>query len=136
MFLVQGLAAQIEVAVLEADFLGVVGLAEHRQRQLGGFRQQCHRHHLHFDLAGGQFGDFTAGRPCARRLADDALGAQAIDGLEARRAGAQHQLRQAIVVAQVDKDQPAVIALAVNPTRDANGLAGIGGAKRAAGVVR
>jgi hypothetical protein len=36
---VQGLAAQVEIAVLEADFLGVVGLAEDRQRQLGGFRQ-------------------------------------------------------------------------------------------------
>ena len=37
--LVQGLAAQVEVAVLEADFLGIFRLAEDRQRQFGGLGQ-------------------------------------------------------------------------------------------------
>ena len=56
------------------------------------------------------------------------------DDGEAGRARMQHQLGQPIVVAQVDEDQPAVIALAVDPARQPDGLAGVGGAKRAAGV--
>ncbi len=54
--------------------------------------------------------------------------------LEARGVRVQHQLGQAIVVAQVDEDQPAMVPLAMDPAGKPDGLAGVGGAKRAAGV--
>jgi hypothetical protein len=46
----------------------------------------------------------------------------------------QHQLGQAVVVAQVDEDQAAVVALAVDPARQAHIGAGVGGAQGAAVV--
>ena len=45
-----------------------------------------------------------------------------------------HHLRQPFAVAEIDEDDAAVIAAAVDPSHQQNGLAFIGGAKRAAGV--
>jgi hypothetical protein len=66
--------------------------------------------------------------------ADHALGAQALDDVEAGGLGVQDQLGQAVVVAQVDEDQAAVVALAMDPARQAHRGAGVGGAEGAAGV--
>ena len=46
----------------------------------------------------------------------------------------QHQLRQAVVVAQVDEQQAAVVALAVHPARQPDIGAGIRRPKGTAGV--
>ncbi len=132
----QGLAAQVEVAVLEADVLRVFGLAEDRQRQFGGFRQDLDAGDAQLDLAGRQVGVHDRGLTGHDLAvdADDALGAQAFDGLEARRLRVQHQLGQAVVVAQVDEQQAAVVALAVDPARQADIRARIGQTEGAAGV--
>jgi hypothetical protein len=122
--------------VLEADLLGIVRLAEHRQRQLGGFAQHLDGGDADLDLAGRQVGVHDAG-VAGHDLAvdlDHALGAQALDRGEARGLGVQHQLGQAVMVAQVDEDQAAVVALAVDPARQADRIAGVGGPQGAAGV--
>ena len=54
--LVQRVAAQVEEAVLEADVLGIVRLAEHRQRQFLGRRQHLDFAREDLDLAGRQVG--------------------------------------------------------------------------------
>ena len=54
--LVQGLAPQIEEAVLQPQIFRVVGLAEHRQRQLLGRRQHLDLGREQLDLAGRQVG--------------------------------------------------------------------------------
>src|ERR1700712_3539705 len=53
---------------------------------------------------------------------------------EGRGAGGEDALRKAEMVPQIDEEQAAMVALAVNPTRKPDGLAGITGAKRAAGM--
>jgi hypothetical protein len=45
-----------------------------------------------------------------------------------------HDLDHAMMIAQVDEDEIAMIALAMDPSRDADGLSGMGGAQRAASV--
>ena len=52
--LVQRLAAQVEEAVLQPDVLGIVRLAEHRQRQFLGRRQHLDLAREKLDLAGRQ----------------------------------------------------------------------------------
>ncbi len=134
--LVQGLAAQVEIAVLEPQLFGIVGLAEHRQRQLGGLGDHVDGRHADLDLAGGQVGIDGVGR-AGQDLAvhpDHALGAQALDAVEARGLGADHQLGQAIVVAQVDEHQPAVVALAMDPARQPDILARVRRPEGAAGM--
>ena len=89
-----------------------------------------------FDLASAQIGVHQLSVP-GDDLAfdrDDALGPQALDCSETGRAGVEDDLGQAVMVAQVDKQQIAVIALAVNPARQADLLANIGSAKRGATV--
>ncbi|MNQ77402.1 hypothetical protein D3C85_922680 [compost metagenome] len=134
--LVQGLAAQIQEAVLEADFLRILRLAKDRQRQFGGFRQHFNGQDADFDLAGGQVGVGGFGRAADHFAVDldDAFGAQALDSFKARRLRVQHQLGQAVVVAQVDEQQAAVVALAVNPARQTNIRARIRRTEGAAGM--
>ena len=122
--------------MLEANFLGIFGLTEDRQRQFGGFGQDFHARDPQFDLAGRQVGVHDRGLAGHHLTvhADDALGAQTFDGLEARRLGVQHQLRQAVVVAQVDEQKAAVVALAVDPAGQADIRTGIGQTEGAAGV--
>ena len=133
---VEGLAPQVEIAVLEPDLFRVVRLAEDRQGQLGGLGQDLDGAHAHLDLAGGEVRVHGLGRPGDHLAvnADDALRAQALDGGEARGLGREDQLGQAVVVAEVHEDQAAMVALAIDPPRQANGLAGVGGAQGAAGV--
>ncbi len=63
--------------------------------------------------------------------AHDALGPQSFEGLEAGRAGMGDQLGQAIVVAQVDEQQAAVVALAVDPARQTRTFAPWSASRRA-----
>jgi hypothetical protein len=57
-----------------------------------------------------------------------------VDGGEGGRIGLDHALGDAVMVAQVDEDQPAMVAAPVDPARQADGLPDIGLAKLAAGV--
>ena len=71
--------------MLEADLLGVFGLAEYRQGQLGRLREHGHRANGHFDLAGGK-ARVDGGSIARHHLAvdaNDAFGAQPVEDLEA-----------------------------------------------------
>ena len=130
------LAAQIEEAEFEAQVFGVVRLAEDRHGQLGGFRQHLDFAHVDFDGARGDVEVDRLGRaPLDLAVdADHPLGAAPLGGLEGRAGGIDDDLRQAIVVAQIDEQQAAMVTHAVHPTRQARGLAGVGLADAAAGV--
>src|SRR6185369_1161237 len=66
--------------------------------------------------------------------ADDPLGPQLLGILEGGRIGVNHALRQAVMVAQVDEQHAAMVADAVAPARQPDGLANMALAERAAGM--
>ena len=134
---VQGLAAQVEVAVVQADLFRVVRLAEHRQRQLGGLGQHLERR------APAPRSRRSAGSGSRSRRARATTSPSMRITLSARSrsatskpgvAGIEHQLGQAVMVAQVDEHQPAVVALAVDPARQAHIAARVRQPQGAAGV--
>ena len=67
---VQGLAAQVEEAVFQADVLRIVRLAEYRQRQFAGRREHFDLAGEHLDLAGRQVGIDGLGRARLDRAVD------------------------------------------------------------------
>jgi len=133
---VQGLAAQVEIAVLQADFFRIFRLAEDRQRQFGGFGQNFDARHAQLDLACGQVGvhDGSVARHDLAVDPDHALGANALDGGKPRRLGVEHQLGQTVVVTQIDEQQAAVVALPVHPARQPDIRSGVRRPEGAAGV--
>ncbi len=137
---VQRLAPQIQEAVGEAQVFRVVRLAEHRHGQLLGRRQHLDLGGNHLDLARRELGVHRRlsvdDRPVAHGAvdADHPLRAHRLGRLEGRAVGVGHDLGQAVVVAQVDEQQAAVVAHAVHPARQAHVLADIGFAQRPAGV--
>ncbi len=133
---VQRLAPEIEEAVFEAYVLRIFGLAEHRHRQLGRLRQHLDLTRKNLDMAGRQVGvhRFRRARLHLAVDADAPFGAHHFGQLEGRRIGVGDHLRQAVMVPEVDEQQPAVIADAVHPAREADGRPHILGAKRAAGM--
>ena len=133
---VQGLAAQVEEAVFQPHVLGIVRLAEHRDGQLLGLRQHGDRLRIDLDLAGLKPG---VDQPGVARLdrsidADHPLGAHRLRILEGGAVGVGDDLSHAVMVAQVDEQQAAVIAHAQHPARQADGRARVGRAKGGAGV--
>ena len=132
----QVLAAQIEEAVFEPDLLGVVLLAEYRHGQLGSRAQHLDFADIDFDQTGRQLGVLRAGR-AHPHLAVDAhhpFGAEFLDLLEGRAVRIGHHLGEAIMVAQIDEQHPAMVADAVAPARKPHFFADVALAKRAAGV--
>ncbi len=129
-------AAQIEEAVFEPDLFRIILLAENRHRQFGGGAEHFDLVDIDFDLAGRQLGIFGAGRALAH-LAVDAhhpFRAQRLGELEGLAVGIGYHLREAVMVAQIDEQHPAMIADAVAPARQPHGLADVGFAERAAGM--
>ena len=136
----QRLPPQVEEAVSQPRLLGEFGVAVHLQRQRLGPRLHGQLPHGHLDLAGGQL------RVDRRRLArddgaghgDDALHPQRLGRRERGTAGVEDTLGQAVMVAQIDEEQAAVVALAVNPTRQPHGAADVARTQLAArmGAVR
>jgi len=118
--------AQVEEAVLEPQLLrrGVV-LDMDRDGQRLGHRLHHHLGGVELDLAGGE------PRVHRRRLArhdlaadrDHALGPHRLGDLEDRAGDVEHHLGHAIMVAQVDEQQIAVVALALDPAGQADLLA-------------
>ena len=132
----QRLAAQVEEAIAQADILGVLLLARHRQRQLLGAAQHGRFAREHLDRAGRQVG---IDRPLAARLdhavdRHHAFDAQPFEQRQGRAVGIGHDLGDPVVVAQVDEQHAAVITLAMDPARQADGLALVRASQRAAGV--
>jgi len=91
-----------------------------------------------FDIAGGHVGIGETGAAVAEDAGDgdDVLGTRGF-GLGVcfgRHFFVEHDLRDAGAIAEVEEDEVAVVAAAVDPTHEGNGLAGVGGAEFAAGV--
>ena len=111
-------------AVFQAGFLGILLIAEHRQRQLSRLAENLQIADEHLDRAGGQLGVHQIGR-ARHDLAVDAdhpFRAHLFDVLEHRTVRIGQHLGDAIVVAQVDKQQPAVVAHPMHPARQTDGL--------------
>ena len=112
-------AAQIQVAVLHAQvFVNVVVFVDLKRRN----RRTVEYLEIldgHLDLAGRQFRVLGAGRtaPDGPAHADDVFVAQALGFAEAGLLRIEDDLCDAVAVAQVGKDQAAVVAPDVHPAR-------------------
>ncbi len=116
---VHRLAAQVEEAVFEANVLRIFRLAEDRQRQFLGLRQHLDLGGEDFDLAGGEV-RVDRGRVAVLDLTvdpDHPFAAHLFGSGEGGRIRIGDDLRDAVMVAQVDEKQPAMVAHAVNPAR-------------------
>ena len=134
--LVQAVATQIEEAILQADILGIFGLTGHRHRQFigGGLDGDILGAHFHF--AGGQpaIDGAAFAQHDITNDGDHRFHPDAVQHRERRRRRAGNDLGQAMVIAQIDEQHAAMIALAVDPARQFDRLAGIGGAQGGAVV--
>src|SRR5690606_37558375 len=131
---VQPITPEVEIAIFEPDILGIVGLAGDRQRQLLGSRLDGRTVGDDLDRAGRKVGIGRLG-PARDDLAvacDDRFGPQPLEQGERLAVRAGDDLGQAVMIAQVDEQDAAMIALAVNPAREADAAADIGLAKLAA----
>jgi len=133
---VQRFAAQIEEAVLQPDVFGIRLFIGHRHRKL--FRRALHRHAARedLDLAGGKA---RIDRPGRARLhcaldGDDALDPEPFQNGKRRAVGIGHDLRDPVMIAQIDKQHAPVVALAVNPARQTDGLTHMIGRKLCASM--
>ncbi len=115
---------------------GILGLARDRQRQLVGARLDGDFARAKLDLAGRHLrvDRFGRARDDLAGHRDDAFGAQPVEHVERAAAGIGDDLGQAVMIAQVDEQHPAVIALAVDPARQARRGAGVAAAKVGAGM--
>ena len=84
----------------------------------------------------GRFGlTVSAERSTTRPVNGTTLSSRSrVDRGEQRRRRVDHALGDAVMVAQIDEQQLAVVALAVHPARQPGRAAGVGGAERAAGM--
>ena len=132
-------ATQVEVAVAQADVLGGVHMVlDLEGRRLGGV-EDLDGVNEDLDLAGGELGVLHA----LGALADDArdldgpLGADSlgrVEGLAARVLRVKGDLRHALAVAQVNKDEAAVVATVPDPTGQRDLLPDVLAAQLSAGV--
>ena len=132
----QLLAAQVEKAVAEPRVLGIGLVAENRQREIARRTEHFDLLHINLDQPGWHLGVLGPGGPHAHEAVDahDEFGAQLFGVPEGRRVGIDHALRQAVMIAQVDEQQAAMVAAAVAPAGKAHGLPDLGEAERAASV--
>ena len=111
------LSAQIEITVLQADVFGIVRLRENRQRQFFGSAFDNERFSRQLNLTGWQL------RIHCFCIASDEL---TCHGQDTFRRGAlcffvercvriDDDLRQAIMITQVDKQGPSVLPAAMQP---------------------
>ena len=132
------LAAQIEKAVAQALLFGNLLRAGHLERQRLGrptARRAVRRPPRRGRSASAGL-TFSASRPTTRaRHADDASRARGVDAASnAARLRREHALRDAVVIAQIDEQQMAVVALAMDPAGQPDRLADVVGAQHPAGV--
>src|SRR5262249_20715673 len=102
---VQVIAAQIKEAVLEPDLFRIVLLPEDRHGQLCGRAEHLDFIDVNLDLTGRQIRIFGAGRPVTHLAIDahDPFRTKRFGELEGLAVGVGHDLREAIVVPQVNK---------------------------------
>ena len=132
--LVQLLATQVEETVLKPYVLRIFLLAGDRQRQFAGRPQHLDRADIDLDLSGRQFGIDGAFGTVAHLAVDPhhPLRAELFDFRKRRRILVGHALGDAVMVAQVDEQHAAMVADDVAPARQANRLADMALAERAA----
>ena len=114
---VEVFAAEVQEAVFEAERFRRVLVLRDQERQLFGLAEHGHLIGHEFDLAGRDLrvhGLRRAGDDFARE-AHDRLHAPAFEFLIEILGRVDHDLRLAVVVAQVDEDDAAVVAHAVDP---------------------
>ena len=129
----RAIAAQIQVAVLQPR-LFACGLVE-LERQRRALPQHGQRRGVDLDVAGGDFGIGVALGPDL----DDTVDRDAELGAQPVRLGqhvtlAEHHLRHAGCVAQIDEDDAAVVAATRHPAGEGHLLPGIGGPQRTGGM--
>ena len=134
------LAAKVEIAVLEPDFLGIFGLARDRHREL------CSRR-LNLDFPGDQL-DFPRrelGVQRFRRTGDHLSGDRhdrlQLEGIEQLLDGIVligDDLGDSVMVAQVDEEHAAMIPLPMDPAGNPDFAPDVGSAELAAivGAIR
>ena len=128
--------AQVDVAVFEPDFFVLDGLFGRRKRRQPRVVQHQQLGRLNLDLAGRHLG-IDGVRAAQAHLAHSGnhvlrphlLALQVAVG---RQLLVQHNLRDAGAVAQIEKDQVAVVAAPVHPAHQDHLLPGVGGAQVAA----
>jgi hypothetical protein len=133
---VQRFAAQIEEAILQADIFRIVRFAENRQRQFLRCGKHLHLGGENLDLTGFEIGVHGIGRARLDLAVDanDPFATYGFSRLESRRIRIRHDLRQPVMVAQVDEQQAAMIANAMHPARNTDIGADIGLSQLRAGV--
>ena len=129
-------APQVEETVLQPDLLGVFLLARNGHGQFLGAALYRDAAGIDLDLTGRQVRVDRAGRP---RLdlavdGDHRFHAQPVQHLQRGAILVRDDLGDAVMVAQVDEQHAAMVALAMDPARQADGLADIGGSQGAAGM--
>jgi hypothetical protein len=130
------LPPQIEKAVGQPHVFRVFGVGVDREGQRLGHRLHLERVDDQLDLAGRQARvdrvlDALRDAPGHRH---DAFKAQCLGSREQRRRHVDDALRDAVMVAQIDKQELAVIALPVHPAGETRALARIAQAQRAASM--
>jgi hypothetical protein len=113
--------AQVEIAVLEAELVRGEVLVRESHRQRLGLVQHLELGRDHLDVSGGaiRVAGLLRPRAHASRDADDPLGAEGVGPGEERLVlGAQHHLRDAVAVAQVDEQHAAVVAPGLHPAAE------------------
>ena len=138
MFWCSLLAAQVEETVLKPYVLRIFLIAEHRHRQFAGRTQHLDLADIDLDRAGRQFRIVGAGRTAAHLAVDPhhPFRAQLFGVLERRRIRVGDALGQAVMVAQVDEQHAAMVADAMAPAGQTDGLVDVGcrGARRRYGT--
>ena len=128
-------AAEVEVTVGQAQVL-VGDLLIEREGQDIGLVEDLQIVGHDFDFAGREFGIFRAFKALSHRAGDldDVLVAQGVRGLGRRGVlfGPEDHLGDALAVAQIDEDDPAVVAAGTDPTGEGGALTDIFGAQGAA----
>ncbi len=123
----QPVTAEIKIPVAQADIFGVFLIAENGHGQFIGRRLDSELADINLDTAGRQVGIYgllAAGDHLAGD-GDDAFRTNTLHSLEIRHIMFDHALGNPVMVAQIDKQQIAMIALAMNPARQADGFANI-----------
>ncbi len=130
----QPLAPQVEIAVAQADILRIFLVAEHGERQFLRIGLHLDAIGMNLDLAGGEVRIDGVGVAADDLALDrhDGFDAQPFQRLERFVGGVGDDLGQAVMVAQIDEQEVAMVALAVNPAREPDSLADMRGAQLAA----
>ena len=132
----QVVTAEVEETVFEPHRLRRLVVPGDLERNHVGFAENLHIGCPDLDFTGGQFRVDRLGRagddPAVET--DDGFDPPAVQSLIERALRIDDDLRDAVVVAQVDENDAAVVADAVNPPRDPDLFADLGLAKLPAGV--